>query len=180
MARVQARDTKWYQTFAFLAHSIHNRTPSQRELQVTSSLQILLVEDFEPFRRFIRSLVSQNRNLQIIAEASDGAEAAKKAQLLKPDLVLLDIHLPMVNGFETARQVRELAPETKILFLSVHDSLDIVRTALSSGACGYVVKADAGTELLKAVDAVARGERFISARLKRRISIDGETAEALV
>lgn len=153
---------------------------SPTELTVASVLQILVVEDFEPFRRFIGSLFSQNRALHIVAEVSDGTEAARKARLMKPDLVLLDIGLPMIGGLEAARQIRELSPETKILFLSAYDSVDVVRAALDAGACGYVVKADAGAELVKGVEAVARGERFVSSRLKGKVSVNGEIAEALI
>ena len=104
--------------------------------------------------------------LQVICEASDGAEAVQKAEELKPDLILLDIGLPKLNGLEAARRIRKLAPESKILFLSQETSGDLVQEALSLGARGYVVKTNAGSELLPAVEAVLRGGRFVSSSVK--------------
>jgi DNA-binding NarL/FixJ family response regulator len=103
--------------------------------------------------------------LRIVGEASDGLEAVQKAQELQPDLILLDIGLPMLNGIEAARRIRELSPKSKILYVSEDRSLDFVEEALRTGAAGYVVKSDAGSELLSAVDAVLLGKRFVSASL---------------
>jgi DNA-binding NarL/FixJ family response regulator len=91
--------------------------------------------------------------LQIVGEVADGLEVVRKAQELPPDLILLDIGLPVLNGIEAARQIRRLAPESKILFLSQGSSADVVQEALSFGVLGYVVKAHAGSDLLAAVDA---------------------------
>jgi DNA-binding NarL/FixJ family response regulator len=99
--------------------------------------------------------------LQVIGEVSDGLEAVRKAQELHPDLILLDIGLPGLNGIEAARQIRRLSPESKIVFVSQESSADVVQQAFSLGACGYVVKMDAGRELLAAVDAVLRDEQFV-------------------
>ena len=91
-------------------------------------------------------------------------EAIELAQALQPDLILLDIGLPKLNGIEAARRIRELAPQSKILFVSQESSVEVVQAAFSLGASGYVVKMDAGSELLTAVDAVLRGERFVGSR----------------
>jgi DNA-binding NarL/FixJ family response regulator len=99
---------------------------------------------------------------QVIFEASDGLEAVGKAQDLKPEIILLDIGLPKLNGIDAARQMRRVSPSSKIIFLSQNNDLDVVRAALGTGALGYVRKIDAGCELLSAVDAVLRGEQFIS------------------
>jgi CheY-like chemotaxis protein len=95
----------------------------------------------------------------------DGLEAVQKAQQLQPDLILLDIGLPALNGIEAARRIRELSPKSKILFLSENRSWDIAEEALRTGAGGYVVKSDAAGELLPAVEAVLKGKRFVSAIL---------------
>jgi CheY-like chemotaxis protein len=107
--------------------------------------------------------------LQVIGEVSDGLEAVQKALELQPDLILLDIGLPTLNGIEAARRIRSLAPKSKVLFLSENYSADIARGALSTGGCGFVIKSDAGIELLAAVDAVVRGMQFVSARLTGQI-----------
>jgi DNA-binding NarL/FixJ family response regulator len=127
-----------------------------------ASIRILIVDDFEPFRVFVFSVFSNAPEFQIICEASDGLEAVQKAEELKPDLILLDIGLPRLNGIQAARQIRKLAPSSKILFLSQESSADVVQEALDLGAMGYVVKAYAGSELLAAVEAVCQGRRFVS------------------
>lgn len=104
-----------------------------------------------------------------MGEASDGLEAVHKAEVLQPDLTLLDIGLPGLNGIEAARQIRKCALNSRILFLSQEISSDIVQEALSTGAQGYVVKADAGGELLTAIEAVVQGSRFVSAGLRVKV-----------
>jgi DNA-binding NarL/FixJ family response regulator len=127
-----------------------------------STVRILVVDDYEPFRRFVRSTLGKRPELQIVGEASDGFEAVEKAEGLQPDLILLDVGLPTLNGIEAARQLYTLAPESKIIFLSQESSADMVQEALSLGAWGYVAKVKAGSDLLPAVEAVLRGKRFVS------------------
>jgi len=98
----------------------------------------------------------------VVGEASDGLEAVQKAVELQPDLILLDIGLPRLNGIEAARQIRELVPESKIIFLTQESSAYAVREALSLGARGYVIKIMAASELFTAVEAVLSGETFVS------------------
>ena len=100
----------------------------------------------------------------VIGVASDGLEAVQKAEELQPDLILLDIGLPSLNGIEVARQIRKLSPKSKILFVSQESSADIVQGALGTGAQGYVLKSDAERELLEGVNAVLRGEQFVGGR----------------
>jgi DNA-binding NarL/FixJ family response regulator len=130
-----------------------------------SSVRVLVVEDFGPFRQFIASTLQKRAELQIICEVPDGLEAVQKAQELQPDLILLDIGLPTLNGIEAARRIRSLSPESKIIFLSQESSADAVHEALGLGAHGYVVKVHAGSELLAAVGAVLQGNQFVSSGL---------------
>jgi DNA-binding response OmpR family regulator len=123
-----------------------------------------VVDDTEPFRRFIVTALQARPELQVIGEVSDGLEAVRKAQELHPDLILLDIGLPGLNGIEAARRIRRFSPKSKILFVSQESSADVVQQAFSLGACGYVVKMDAGGQLLAAVDAALRGEQFVGGR----------------
>jgi DNA-binding NarL/FixJ family response regulator len=128
------------------------------------SIRVLVVEDYEPFQRFVVSILQKQPELQIICNVSDGLEAVKKAEELQPDLILLDVGLPSLNGIEVARQIRKLSPKSKILFLSQESSAEMVQGALGTGAQGYVLKSDAKRELLEGVNAVLRGEQFVSAR----------------
>ena len=130
-----------------------------------SPVEVLVVDDYEPFRRFVLSILEERPELQIIGEASDGLEAVQKAEELRPDLILLDIGLPILNGIEAARQIRRLVQESKIIFVSQESSADVVQEAFRVGALGYVVKMDAGSALLNAVSAVLRGEALASSRL---------------
>jgi DNA-binding NarL/FixJ family response regulator len=127
-----------------------------------STVRVLVVDDYEPFRRFACSTLGQRPDLQVIDEASDGLEAVHKAEELKPDLIVLDIGLPTLNGIEVARRIRKSCPECKILFMSQGSSVDVAQAAFSLGAMGYVVKAHAGSELLAAVESVCQGRRFVS------------------
>jgi DNA-binding NarL/FixJ family response regulator len=130
-----------------------------------SSFRVLVVEDYEPFRRFVCSTLGKRPELQIVCEVPDGLEAVHKAEELQPDLILLDVGLPSLNGIEAARRIRKLSPESRILFVSQDTSVHVVRGAIAEGAKGYVVKTDARRELLEAVDAVLRGEQFFSSGL---------------
>jgi DNA-binding NarL/FixJ family response regulator len=132
---------------------------------VTAPIRTLVVDDYEPFRRFVCLTVLAHKELQIIGECSDGDEAIQKADELKPDLILLDVSLPSLNGIEAARRIRQVSPNSKILFVTENRSPDIAEVALSTGAGGYVVKSDGASELLPAIKAVLEGKRFISASL---------------
>jgi DNA-binding NarL/FixJ family response regulator len=143
-----------------------------------SPIRVLIVDDNEPFRQFLRSTLQNKLELQTIIEALDGEEAIELAQTLQPDLILLDIGLPKLNGIEAARRIRELAPGSKIIFFSQESSVDIVQAAFSAGASGYVVKVDAASELLTAIDVVLRGEQFVGSRFAGHDFTEGSDARA--
>jgi DNA-binding NarL/FixJ family response regulator len=110
-------------------------------------------------------LLRKKPELQIVAEASEGIEAVQKARQLQPSLILLDISLPKLNGIAAARQIRELAPQSKIIFVTQETSAHIVKEAIGLGAMGYVVKTKVQSELLKAIDSVLEGKQFIGSGL---------------
>jgi DNA-binding NarL/FixJ family response regulator len=145
----------------------------------TPTLHILVVDDYEPFRRFVCSILERRQDLQIIGEASDGLEAVKKAEELQPDLILLDIGLPALNGMEAARRIRKFAPDSKILFVSMESSTEVVQQALNLGAWGYVFKSRAGSELLAAVEAVIQGKKFVSSALPDHVLTSAQTPDQL-
>ena len=128
-------------------------------------LKILIVEDYEPFRRFIGSTLQQRSDFRIVGEVSDGLEAIQEARQLQPDLILLDIGLPNLNGIEVAKGAHSVAPHAKLLFVSQESSSDVVRKVLGLGALGYVHKPHAHKDLLPAIDAVLEGKRFVSRSL---------------
>jgi len=139
----------------------------------TSPKRFLVVEDSEAFRNFICSTLEKRPELQTVGAVTDGLQAVQKAEELRPDLIVLDIGLPSLNGIEVARRIRKLSPESRILFLSQEFSADVVQAALGTGAHGYVTKTDAGRELLTAVAAVLRGEYFVSKKFSGHDFIAG-------
>jgi|SRR5271156_1674985 len=126
-----------------------------------AAVRIFIVDDYEPWRRAVCSILEQCKDLEVICEGSDGLEAVQKSAALQPDLVLLDIGLPNLNGLEAARQIRKVSPGSKILFLTMYDSPELLQEALRSGAMGCVLKSDASRKLLPAVWAVMRNQRFV-------------------
>ena len=127
---------------------------------------VLIVDDFESWREFVCSALQERPHLRNIFQISDGLDAVQKARELQPDLVLLDLGLPTLNGLEAARQIRTFAPRSKIIFLTGEYDPDVAAEAFRSGAQGFDVKSDAEEELLAAIDAVLAGKRFLSRRLR--------------
>ena len=123
--------------------------------------RVLIAEDSGVFRRFLSSTLQNGPGLRVIGEASDGLSAIQQAQELRPDLVVLDVGLPKLNGIEAARVIRERSPRSKILFVSQESSGDVIQEAMNTGAHGYVTKINAGHALVPAVGAVLRGEIFL-------------------
>lgn len=124
--------------------------------------RVLIAEDFAPFCRFLVSTLAKCEDLQLVGEASNGLEAVQKAEELKPDLILLDMGLPLLNGIQSACQIRNLLPHTKIIFITQEFSHDMVQEALKLGAKGYVLKTSAARDLQTAIETVLEGRLFIS------------------
>jgi CheY-like chemotaxis protein len=137
------------------------------QAEAVSLLQIrtLVVDDFASFRRRVCWMLEESREVRVVGEAVDGAEAVEKAVELQPDLILLDSDLPKLSGIEAARQIRHVAPKSRILFLSQDSNPEVVQDAFSLGARGYVAKSDAARELLAAVKAVSLGKQYVSRAL---------------
>lgn len=127
-----------------------------------ATVRLLIVDDFRLWRDCVKAHLEGHPDLQIAGFASDGLEALHKVEKLQPDLVLLDISLPKLSGIETARQIRKLNPNCKIIFLTGHLHPEIVRAALEAGACGYVHKEDASDELLASLESVLVGKKYLS------------------
>jgi DNA-binding NarL/FixJ family response regulator len=145
----------------------------------TSPGRFLVVEDSDAFRNFICSTLGKRPELQIVGAVTDGLQAVQKAEELRPDLIVLDIGLPSLNGIEVARRIRKLSPESKILFVSQEFSADVVQAALGLGALGYVVKSDAGSELLAAVEAVVQGRQYLSRGVSSHNRAEATTKQAI-
>jgi DNA-binding NarL/FixJ family response regulator len=142
------------------------------------SIRILIVDDFKGWRREVFLLFQTCPKWQVIAEAADGSEAIQKTEELKPDLIVLDVGLPKLNGIEAARQIRQLSPSSKIVFLSQNNDRDVVRAALGTGAQGYVNKTDFRRDFLPAIHAVLQDKQFVSSSLKSQEFTDGSGEKA--
>ena len=128
-------------------------------------LRTLVVDDHEDLRTLLISILQAKTECVVVGEASDGLQALEQVKKLQPDLILLDLSLPKLNGMEAGRRILKISPQSKIVFLSQDSSMEIVRGALRLGAAGYLLKSDA-TELPLAINAILRGEVFVSRRVK--------------
>lgn len=147
-------------------------------------IKVLLAEDHTIVREGIKSLLASQGNISIVGEASDGREAVEMARRLLPDLVIMDISMPLLNGLEATRQIREKLPQCKILVLTVHDNREYVHQILKAGASGYLVKKTAASTLFEAIQAVYQGEAFFSPSISKILMEDfiekrGEDEEPL-
>ena len=141
----------------------------------TSVVRILVVDDYLPWRRFLCSALQKQPRFKVVEEGADGIEAIQKAQECELDLILLDVGLPKLNGIEAARRIREVGTATAILFVSENRAPEIVEEAFRSGAMGYLVKSDAGSGLLPAIEAVLDGRPFVSRSLFPVMCSDSST-----
>src|SRR3954454_16766651 len=126
------------------------------------TVSVLLVNQYEPMRRLVRLIVEERRSYQIVAEADDGPEAIRMAKGVRPDVILLDLSLPTMNGFEVAKVILRDVPDSRIIFVSDNRRAEVVREAFRIGASGYLVKSQAARELLTAIQSVMDGHPFIS------------------
>jgi DNA-binding NarL/FixJ family response regulator len=130
-----------------------------------SLLRILIADDHEVARQGIRSLLENHAGWEVCGEARDGREAVEFASQLKPDVLLLDIGMPNLNGLDAARQILTMLPEARILILTIHDSEQVVREVLAAGAQGFLLKSDAGRELVAAVEALQNRKTFFTSKV---------------
>jgi two-component system response regulator NreC len=137
-----------------------------------SAIHILLVDDHTLFREGIRALLESESRLKVVAEASDGRAAVAAARELKPDIILMDIAMPLLNGLEATAQIVQNMPEAKVIILSMYDYESYIRQALAAGASGFILKDAAAKELIDAIFAVNRGEAVLSPAITRLVIED--------
>jgi DNA-binding NarL/FixJ family response regulator len=136
---------------------------------VNAPIRILIADDHEVVRHGLRSLVEAQPDWQVVGEAGDGRDAVEKVKKLKPDVVILDITMPELNGLEATRQILKLAPRTEVLILTMHESEQVAREVLSAGARGYLLKSDAGRDLVNAVAALCQRKPFFTSRVSQMV-----------
>jgi len=129
-------------------------------LNDVSKVRALIVDDHEPWRRFAAEHL-QKHSIEVVGTAANGRDAVYDARALKPDIILMDLSMPWLNGLEATRQICGCDPAAKILIITADSDRDVVQAALTAGARGYILKCLAGTELLKAIEAVIRGDLFV-------------------
>jgi DNA-binding NarL/FixJ family response regulator len=137
-------------------------------------ISTLIADDHDLMRQGIRSLLESHPNIEVCAEAKDGFEAVERAVENRPDVVVLDVSMPRMNGLEAAREIRKRLPETQILIFTVHDTDEMVREILDAGAHGYILKSDASSQLAAAVEAVSQRNLYFSSGVSN-IVIDSLT-----
>lgn len=129
------------------------------------AIKVFLADDHTVMREGLRFIFGAEGDMEVIGEASDGREAVRQAQKLSPNVIVMDIAMPELNGIEATRQIRETCPSTEVVILSMHSSKEHIFRALQAGAMGYLLKESAGQELIKAVRRVHSGHRYLSARI---------------
>lgn len=132
-------------------------------------VRLLVADDHEIVRKGLRALLEAEPGWEVAAEAVDGKDAVEKAKQIKPDVAILDISMPLLNGLEAARQIMKTVAQTKVLVLTVHDSDPLIQQVLEAGARGYVLKSDAGRDLVTAVDALRRNKTFFTPKVAQML-----------
>src|SRR3984957_17992494 len=131
--------------------------------------RILLADDHEVVRAGLRALLEEQSGWEVVAEAVDGRDAVEKASKLKPDAVVIDIAMPSLNGLEAVRQIVKAVPNTKVLVLTMYDSDPLIQQVLQAGARGYLLKSDAGRDLVSAIDALRRNKTFFTPKVSQMV-----------
>jgi DNA-binding NarL/FixJ family response regulator len=131
--------------------------------------RVLLADDHEVVRAGLRALLEEQNGWEVVAEAVDGRDAVEKASKLKPDVVVIDIAMPSLNGLEAVRQIVKAVPHTKVLVLTMYDSDPLIQQVLQAGARGYLLKSDAGRDLVSAIDALRRNKTFFTPKVSQMV-----------
>jgi len=134
-----------------------------------AAFRILLADDHEVVRAGLRALLEEQSGWEVVAEAADGRDAVEKASKLKPDVVVIDIAMPSLNGLEAVRQIVKAVPNTKVLVLTMYDSDPLIQQVLQAGARGYLLKSDAGRDLVSAIDALRRNKTFFTPKVSQMV-----------
>ena len=137
-----------------------------------AKIKVLLADDHTILRHGLRAMLEREPDIEVVAEAEDGRAAVHLARQVKPDIIVMDIGMPLLNGLEATRQVRAACPAIKILILTMHDNEEYIRPVLAAGAAGYLLKDAAGTALVEAIRAVYRGEAVLSPAITRLVVED--------
>ena len=140
-------------------------------------IRVLLAEDHTIVRQGLRSILDGREGVQVVGEAEDGREAVEKAQQLQPDIVLMDLSMPLLSGLEATRQIKSLCPQIEVLVLTMHADEEYVFQILQAGASGYLLKQSAVGELVAAIQAVHEGDSYLSPAISRKV-VDGYVRQA--
>jgi DNA-binding NarL/FixJ family response regulator len=141
------------------------------------TVTVLLVDDHPMIRQGLRNLVSSESDFQVVGEAGDGVEALQKIELTRPDVLIVDMMMPNLNGLEVLLQVKRLSPGTRTIVFSMQSAAPYVAEALRAGADGYILKETGPGELIAAIHSVLQGDRFLSERLSERLEANGISVE---